>query len=458
MTAHYRALSVALLALTPLGVRGQQSAAPIPKEFASLTGVVADSIRGGALTGALVTVAGTTRSATTDAQGAFRIDSIVPGTHSIIVTHPLLDTLGLQVHSAPFTLNGGERLQVGASTPSFDDVRAASCPRGGASYGPSILIGRVKKADSGEPAAGAAVSLVFKNLNASASPERVRTGRVDATGLFAICGLPVRFSGNVQATFGGVTTADLPVGLNNEMVATAMLSVGAAGGGRAVLKGRVTTKAGTPVAGAQVALVGTPAVATTAVDGTFALRGLPLGTQQAVVRKIGFAQASQVVTLSAADSTTVAVILGDAQVLKAVKVEGKLDNGLAKVGFTGRQQRGMGWYVTPDQIERRNPLLTTDMLRSAGGLRVVNEANGQFLEAMRGANGTSDACLNIFIDHARFDQEKPGDVDVAMPTTDLGAVEFYPSPSSTPAEFSVAGTQCATLVIWSKTVLIRQKP
>jgi hypothetical protein len=454
-----RTVLAAIAAVAPAVVCAQQPVPPpIPKDIGAVAGVVENGMRGGPLVGALVTVVGTSRHATTDLQGHFRIDSVAPGGYSILVTHPLLDTLGLQLHSAPFTLAGGALMQVGLRTPSFDDVREGSCPIGGASYGPAILLGRVNKADSDEPAAGATVSLVFKNLDASLSPERLRTGRADATGLFAICGLPSRFSGNVQASMGGITTADLPVKLSGESIATTMLSIGVPGAGRAVLKGTVTSKAGAPIGGAQVSVTGTTAIATTANDGGFTLAGLPSGTREVVVRKIGFAQSTQVVTISSREPSTVIFVMGDAQVLAPVKVVGKLDDGLMKIGFTSRKQEGMGWYLTPEEIEKRNPLLTTDVLRSAGGLRVVNAANGTLLQATRGPSSTSDGCINIFVDHARFEQLNPGDVDGMMPTADLGAVEYYPSPSTTPAEFSVPGQLCATLVMWSKTRLTIPKP
>jgi len=63
----------------------------------------------------------------------------------------------------------------------------------------------------------------------------------------------------------------------------------------------------------------------------------------------------------------------------------------------------------------------------------------------------------VFIDHARFDQFQPGDVDDALPTADLGAIEYYQRPSDVPTEFSVPGKSCATLIVWTKTLLTTLK-
>ena len=438
----------------------QQDLPPVPKDFASIIGAVDDSIRGGRLIGALVTVVGTKRQGVTDSNGIFRIDSVLPGEHQITVTHALLDTLGLEVLSAPFMLQGGVRIQVGAQTPSFEEVRAKVCTRGGVSGGRAILAGRVVQADSDDPAAGAAVSLVFKDLTQKDPVEKVRTGRAGPTGVFAICGLSGTIAGNLQASLGGVTTADLPINTNDESIATAILSIGGTGVGRAVLTGTVTSRGGAPVAGAQVTVIGTTTVVTTADDGKFTLGGLPSGTHEAVIRKIGFAKASQIVHLAAREPVSVSVVLDQATILGTVHIVGKMEDGLSKLGFLARKQQGRGWYLTPEQIAEKNPQMTTDLLRMTSGLRVLNQGNGRFLVSNSSAGSSQDGCINVFIDHARFDQYQPGDVDDAAPTGDLGAIEYYSSATSVPSEFSVSGKACATLVIWTKTLImtLKQKP
>jgi hypothetical protein len=449
---------VALAALgVPCAVRAQRGLPPVPKDYASIIGVVDDSLRGGRLAGALVTVVGTTRQGTTDFDGIFQIDSIPPGLHEVAVKHPLLDTLGLEVLSNPFMLTGGVRQEVGAHTPTFEEVRAKACTRGMAG-GKAILVGRVMMADSDEPASGATVSLVFKDLTQKEPVEKVRTGRAGPTGAFAICGLSGTISGNLQASLGGVTTADLPLSTNDVSLATAMLSIGGSGAGSAVLKGTVRTRGGEPVAGAQATVVGTTTVVVTASDGSFTLGGLPSGTHEAVVRKIGFAKVSQIVHLAAREPSSVNVVLDQATVLGTVHVVGKMDDGLSKLGFLARKQQGRGWYLTPEQIADKNPQMTTDLLRMTGGLRVLTQGTGRFLVSNASAGSSQDGCINVFIDHARFDQFQPGDVDDAAPTGDLGAIEYYSQASSVPSEFSVPGKACATLVIWTKTLIMTLKP
>lgn len=454
----WRALAVALALLSiraPL--RAQGDLPPVPRNYSSLIGVVDDSIRGGRLHGAIVTVVGTDRRGVTDLNGIFQIDSIPPGPHEISVTHPLLDTLGVQVLSAPFVLAAGSRQQVGARTPTFEEVRAKACPRGGVGGGGAILVGRVLNADTQDPAVGAGVSLVFKDLSEKDGVQKVRTGRVSPNGAFAICGLPRTIAGNVQASLGGITTADLPLTTNDESIATAILTIGGTGSGTAVLTGSVTARGGGPIAGAQVTVAGTTTIVETSSGGRFTLNGLPSGTHEAVIRKLGFAKASEIVHLAAATPSTLDVVLDQATVLGTVHVVGKMEDGLNKIGFLARKQMGRGWYLTPEQIAEKNPQMTTDLFRMARGMDVLTEAGGRYLVSNSSAGSSTDGCMNIFIDHSRFDQFQPGDVDDAIPTGDLGAIEFYSHPSDVPTEFTVVGKTCATLIVWTKTMLTTLK-
>jgi hypothetical protein len=446
-----------VLALAPFTARAQGALPPVPKDFSSLIGVVDDSIRGGRLIGAVVTVVGTERRSLTDANGIFQIDSIPPGSHEIVVRHPLLDTLGLEVHSAPFVLAGGERQQVSARTPTFEEVRSKACSRGGVASGSAILVGRVLQADTQDPAAGATVSLVFKDKTQKEGVEKVRTGRVGPTGAFAICGLPPTIAGNLQATFAGVTTADLPVTTNDESIATAILSVGGTGPGKAVLTGTVRARGGGPVAGAQVTVAGTTTIVETSANGTFTLGALPSGTQEAVIRKLGFAKISRIVHLAAATPTELKIELEPATVLGTVHVVGQMETGLTKIGFMARKQLGRGWYLTPEQIADKAPSQTTDLFRMAAGMNVLSTTAGRYLTSTSSIGSSSDGCINVFIDRSRFDQFQPGDVDDAIPTADLGAVEYYPRPSDVPTEFDVPGKSCATLIVWTKTLLTTLK-
>src|SRR5438105_15673486 len=66
-----------------------------PAGFTILQGYVIDSIHNQPLVNATVTIEGTGRAGKTTVDGRYRIDSIPAGSHRVILTHPLLDTLGV---------------------------------------------------------------------------------------------------------------------------------------------------------------------------------------------------------------------------------------------------------------------------------------------------------------------------------------------------------------------------
>lgn len=304
-------------------------------------------------------------------------------------------------------------------------------------------------AEAETPVAGASISLVYTDTTPTGAVERVRRATTLDDGSFAICGMPVSYTGAVQASKDVQSTAEAPVTASEQMLGTVVLMLNMSGAAKAVLRGRVTVKGGTPVPGAQVAVQGASTVAVTGADGSFTLGDLPSGTQAAIVRKIGFAPATVGVNLSTHAPRDIAVVLSEAQVLATVKVVGKLDNALDKVGFVSRQRAGFGHFIGPDEIEQRRPLMFTDLLQSVAGFRVATVGVGRLVEATRGTN----TCVNIFVDRTPFQQMQPGDLDDAFHPSDIGAVELYPSANDVPGEFHAVHGDCATIVMWTKTRL-----
>jgi hypothetical protein len=105
----------------------QTPAAPTTPGFTVLQGVVADSVHGMPLPNATVRIEGTNRSATTSEDGHFRIDSIPPGQHRIDVTHPLLDTLGIQMRTQEYPFEAGGSHEISLIVPGGAQLVANLC-------------------------------------------------------------------------------------------------------------------------------------------------------------------------------------------------------------------------------------------------------------------------------------------------------------------------------------------
>lgn len=450
--------AVALLSVEARA-QGTGLRAPPAPGFAAIAGVVDDSLRGGPLVGASVVVIGTSLRTTTDRGGFFRIDSIPPGEATLVVMHPLLDTLSLTITTPRFPVLAGRLEEIGLSTPAMALFRDRLCPRSASPYRNGVLAGRVDEADKDGPITNAVVSLVYVDPAAGSPMQRVRTVRTRDDGMYVICGLPETIVGTVQAAVGTVSSSEVAVITKDQPLATTsfILSTGPRAAdrvitGNAVLTGRVTNVAGTPIKEAQVAVEGGTVVGVTGEDGMFTLRGLPSGTTSAVIRKIGFAPAMRTVHLRAAEPIRLSVALSEgARSLPTVTVTGKLEMALKKVGFSDRKNFGArSAFLGPEDIAKQNPRQPSDLFRMMPGFKVRASGMGSIVEASRTSGSELAGCVNIFVDRTPFQQMTPGDFDNAFPISMIGAVEGYASAAETPAEFRMGGRSCATIVAWTK--------
>src|SRR5579864_3501605 len=107
-------------------------------------GLIVDSIHGGPLPGAIISVVGTARRATTDGNGRFRIDSLPSGAYQLALTHALFDTLGITPLTQPINLAPHHFAVVALGTPSARTLRRQFCPGSDTMATPSLIMGRVR--------------------------------------------------------------------------------------------------------------------------------------------------------------------------------------------------------------------------------------------------------------------------------------------------------------------------
>jgi carboxypeptidase family protein len=432
---------------------------------ASLTGVVIDSLRGGALRAATVMVVDSTmRQAETDSMGRFRVDSIPPGRHRIAVFHPLLDTLDISLTLPAITFAPGTTMSIAVATPSGTTLLRQYCP---SEHGtPALVLGRVLRAEDGQPLAGATVTLTMQEI-----PARSITS--EATGRFRLCSPAGVTKGVLHATEGRAATGMISVRLVPGGVVLPVLRMATDTGaaGSAVANGRVVGPNGQPLAGAILTVAGSAVRAQTRNDGTFTLAGLPSGTQSLSVSAIGYAPATIALSLAASTPWSGVIRLTTtANALETVHVSAqRLAEGYARVGFTERQHRGVGTFMTYDDVLRKHPLTTTDLFVDVPGLYVDRSVNPPIITGGRGRTSlkaASGACVDLYVDGHRV-MLPPIDADAATadsgsPThyiplvidqevepQDVVAVEVYNN-ADTPVQFMNVEKSCQVIVVWTR--------
>jgi len=135
----------------------------------------------------------TTRGATPDSTGRYRIDSLAPGRYLLEVSSPLLDSLQLAIGAREVRIVGGETVRVDVALPSEGAVRAAlaeaaqapAAPSADAATGKLLLggtasVGGMVTGAANEPIAG--VQLTVRDARGVATS--------DSSGRYLLTGLP----------------------------------------------------------------------------------------------------------------------------------------------------------------------------------------------------------------------------------------------------------------------------
>jgi len=435
--------------------------------FATVRGVAVDSIRHQPLARAIIAVEGTNRMALSDAAGNYQIDSIPPGSHRLSLTHPVLDTLGISVMTAPMVMRPGETLEVEVTTPSAERVVALRCPAAVLRLrGPAALMGQVEDPDSLKAAVGARVQLVYQEtlLGFKGQPI-VREATVDSTGSYRICGLPTPITGKLQVFRNGTSTGQVDIdidgalGLRSLNIAHAQIATisDTSGKTRRVmsgtsrLSGRVVNQAGGPIQSARVSIDGAAGVAITNERGDFTLDSLPSGTQTVEVRKIGYAATDKTVELSTRSAASTTITLDVAE-LAPLKIVAGSERVLGDLGFEERKRRGLGHFIEGEDLAR-NAVSFTDAMRGVPGLSVTPAGNGRYtIGNARDPNG----CVVTWVDNVMWREMTPGDLNDYVAPGEVRAVEVYSS-STTPAQFQAPGqSSCAAVVVWTNRYVNRR--
>ncbi|HEX6058362.1 MAG TPA: carboxypeptidase regulatory-like domain-containing protein [Gemmatimonadaceae bacterium] len=466
----------ALVASAPLaaqiGAPRQPALQPDTTERATVMGIVYDSIGMRRLPGATIQMVpaadpqSTGYGTVSDRNGRFRIDSVPQGQYLVGFHHPDIEAMGLMLPTRATTV-AGARTTLVLSTPSPSALALALCPAPAPGDSSATLTGFVRNADTGEPLAGSSVVMLWTEVTLDEHGLRQQRRQfpipVGDDGRYTACGVPAGIPLTLRAERGtdvsgfveaevpprGLAWRDFGIGIQDSLVTVAVDSTGGAEAavkvrrGEAQLSGIVRNADGRPVQGATVLVWGSGVEGTTDAAGRFLLTGLPSGTHNLEVRRIGFQPERVPVTLGRRRPAAVTVALREAvPVLEPVEVVGQREED-DRTGFLQRSKRGFGDYITSDEIEKRHAIATSDLLRTTPGIQVVPGGPMGSTILMRGSCRPA-----LWIDGMRLTTYDS--IDNLVQPGDIVGIEIYKSPAETPPQFS-GGTSggCGTIVVWT---------
>jgi len=229
--------------------------------------------------------------------------------------------------------------------------------------------------------------------------------------------------------------------------------LGAQQGARgARLDGFVRDSAGARIPDAGVALAGENVPRSVSDDsGAFHLTGLSPGRTTLVAKRLGFRPETLTVDIVAGRSTRADFTLRHAVVqLESQTVTADSARAFKMGAFNKRRGRGIGVFMTREEIEKRHSATVSELLRYIPGVTISQRMAGepQPVHMQRSSNPTNQATCTValYVDGNPYPN---GSVD-DFPPGSLEGIEVYRSASEIPAEFRTRDSMCGLIALWTR--------
>jgi hypothetical protein len=439
----------------------------------TIVGVVIDSISNQPLAGARVHLPDLTRDAVTDSAGAFRFDGVTPGTHPIWADHPVLDALGLFSIASSVDVAAKEVARLTLAIPSFETLWNRAC--GSAVMARDrfgFVYGRVRLGDSPQAPADASVDVGWApDEPDSAGKPRAAAKKgalADASGAYAICGIPTSRTVTLSADAGGTSTIPVSFRLGTQGIARRDITIPSIDAMNlaladtlpsrtqrsesAVLTGVVRDSTGRPLRDARVTVSGVSGEWSADAAGAFVVRGIPPGTRAIVVRAPGFVPERRLADFAARDSANLDVAISQlVTTLRTVTVLEREHYNELKAELDQRRRAGFGYRA--DSTAFANVLSVGQALNFPGVHVTVTGSEwgiymtGVYHMASRGGSGIALTCVpTVWIDGMVSDWLMVNE----LRKDEIALIEVYNSAARAPLQFSGTRTNCGVVLVWRK--------
>lgn len=215
---------------------------------------------------------------------------------------------------------------------------------------------------------------------------------------------------------------------------------------------RVLDEQSHPLMGARVTVGGVDREVRSDGAGIARIERVPEGVRLVDVRREGYALQRVASVFTPGDTVRREVVMKPDPIELAeltVTTWGRSTR-LIRNGFYDRQRRGLGVYMTRDQIERMRPYHLQQAFRFMRGFSVNTERAHDIVVATRG--GIGKCVPHVYIDGNRMIMRRPEDQADALesiPPENVEAIEAYQGPATMPAEYALNGT-CAVILVWTR--------
>ncbi len=217
--------------------------------------------------------------------------------------------------------------------------------------------------------------------------------------------------------------------------------------------GRVVDTANKPIPFARVVWGDAQQVITTTDSGSFSLTDIPAGKTHFTVRRLGYVPVDFDLVLKPGVVKPVVVnLMPVASELSEVTVEAHKapdDDSLRAArfeatGFFDRQAHIPGYFIPPDEVEKRRPTYVSDLMFSVPGVVMIGRPH---TSSLRYVSAGQRCRLQLYLDG-----HPASDGDDFVNGSDIKAIEVYPSLLTASERFlpSPLKGYCGSIVVWTK--------
>ena len=157
----HRALSLLPVAIAAVAIASAELFAQ--GRTVVVRGVAYDSVRGVPLAGAVISMAGDSRTVRADSHGRFELDGVIQGVHAFSAQHAALDSLGFTGITTRANVTDG-RAEIRIAGPSFATLWHSVCGPSRVPKDSGFVYGTVRDAGTQNPVPNAAVSLTWLDM------------------------------------------------------------------------------------------------------------------------------------------------------------------------------------------------------------------------------------------------------------------------------------------------------
>lgn len=226
----------------------------------------------------------------------------------------------------------------------------------------------------------------------------------------------------------------------------------------AVIDGIVTDTLLRPLGSADVSVVGIGARVVTSENGRFRMLQVPTGQYLIVVRRIGYAPTSGIITVPDVDTLRLSyTLVRSERMLDTVRVAARRVT-MRMLDFETRRRQGQGQFITQEEIDRRGSLQTSDFMRYMRGVEISKVTTQAFAGTQAysrregggfDASGQQQYCaMQILLDGIILPRNF--DLDLLPPPKQIAGIEVYTGAATIPPQFGGSDRRCGVIAVWTR--------